>query len=250
MHHSSLTILTSALIFLGGCATVVQPTDLKQPVSPTCIQVPDGVEARELKGLLDYKWTTRLAGGPYIAEWEDSEGTYFRAPPGGIYIGRDDLADKPPIPLMPRHFDGGIWIPRQAAKPVNVYTYFSTEEAHVAPAPAGARCDTAVLLPASQAKGVSKVAFSTGGAIGGAAGGVVGRSMSSNSSLTYGQAAGIGAAGGAIGGFIVASLINMDVGKIYVQPQSKDPQFLTALERLRINIATLRFATEQPLEVK
>lgn len=225
---------------LGGCATVIKPTDLAQPASPLCIQVPQGVEAHEVKGLLNFKWTTRLASGPYIAEREDAGGTFYRAPPGGVYIGRDDIADQPPIPLLPRQFDGGIWLPHDPKAPSRIYTYFSTEEAVVVPVPSGAACDVAMLVPDPQAKGVSVVAFATGGAIGGAAGAVVGRSVNSQSNMSYGQAAGAGVAGGLIGGVIIASLINMDVGKINLMPLNKDPVFQAALDQLRGSVVQLK----------
>lgn len=225
---------------LAGCATVIKPTDLAKPASSSCIQVPQGVEAHEVKGLLNFKWTTRLASGPYIAERENAEGTFYRAPPGGVYIGRDDIADQAPIPLLPRQFDGGIWLPRDPKAPSRIYTYFSTQEAEIVPVPSGATCDVAVLVPDPQAKGVSVVAFATGGAIGGAAGAVVGRSMNSHSGMSYGQAAGAGVAGGLIGGAIIASLINLDVGKINLMPLNKDPAFQSTLDQLRGSVVPLK----------
>lgn len=108
--------------------------------------------------------------------------------------------------------------------------YSSTEDAIAKPTPPDASCDNAVLISGSQAKGVSTVAFAVGGTIGGASGGIVGRSMANGSAISYGQAAGVGAAGGAISGVIIASLINLDAGKIYIQPPSQDLNFRTKLE--------------------
>lgn len=232
--------LFSAALTLGGCATVIKPTDLAQPASPTCIQVPVGVVAHEVKGLLNFKWTTQLAPGPYIAEREDAQGTFYRAPPGGVEVFADEYVDKQPAGMIPRFYDGGIWLPRDAAAPAKFYTYFSTADAVVKPAPPDASCDVAVLVPDPQAQGVSSVAFATGGAIGGATGAVVGRSMNHHSSLSYGQAAGAGLVGGAIGGLIVASLINMDIGKINLMPLSKDPAFQTMLDQFKGSVVQLK----------
>lgn len=237
--HGTWALLLVSSVLLGGCATGITPSDLKRPLTLTCIDVPQGVEAREVQGLMKFNWTTKLVSGPYISELEDAEGTYYRAPLGGIYIGRDDLADKPPVPLVPRTFNGGIWIPHVPGKPPRLYTYFSTQEAASAPLPENAGCATAVAMPDPQAQGVSTIAFVTGGAVGGATGGAIARTTNSNSTMSYGQAAGVGAAGGAIGGLVVAGLINMDVGKIFHRPPSTDPQFQAALERMHLAVVRI-----------
>lgn len=232
--------LLLAALTLGGCATVIKPSDLARPASLTCIQVPAGVVAHEVKGLLDVKWTTQLAPGPYIAEREDAQGTFYRAPPGGVEVFAAEFADKQPAGLIPRFYDGGIWLPRDLAAPAKFYTYFSTADAVVKPALPDATCDVAVLVPDPQAQGVSVVSFATGGAIGGGTGAVVGRSMNNQSSLSYGQAAGAGVVGGAIGGLIVASLINMDVGKINLMPLTKDPAFQAMLDQFKGSVVQLK----------
>ena len=227
------------MIALQGCVLGIQPDNLKRPDSVTCIEVLESIDAHETYGLLRFDWTTRLVQGPYISEREDADGTYYRAPPGGIYLGRDDLASKPPIPLLPRIFDGGIWIPRSPDKPPRVYTYNSTQEATIVPPPDGASCTNAVTVPDSQGIGVNPVAFAIGGALGGAAGGTIARTSTPNNSISYGQAAGVGAAGGAIGGLIIGALINLDVGRISRRPVSTDPKFVSALEQLRNKIVSV-----------
>lgn len=232
--------------FFGGCATGIRPSDLTQPEALTCIEIPKGVEAHETKGLLNYQWTTRLVPGPYIAEREDAEGIYYRAPSGGIYIGRDDIADQPPVPFMPRNLEGGIWVPSVPGKFPHLYTYFSTQEANIIPLPENAGCSNAVVVRDPQSKGVSTVAFATGGALGGATGGLIGRAITPNSSMSYGRAAGAGAAGGAIGGLIVAGLINMDVGKIFHHPLSTDLKFVATLEGLARKATPIPAVSTQP----
>ena len=230
LRHAPALALLPAL--LAGCATPIKPETLAVPKQLSCIQLPQALEAHDVRGLLNIHWTTRLSPGPYISEREGPEGTYYRAPPAGIYIGRDEVADKPPTPLLPRTFNGGILVPREAGKQVQLYTYFSTEEAPTAQLPPNASCASAVSIPDPQAKGVSSVAFATGGAIGGAAGGVAARATTTGSSMSYGQAAGAGAAGGLVGGVIIAGFINMDVGKIVPVAPSSDARFLAELNDL------------------
>lgn len=241
--HSFVIAAIAAPALLTGCATMTAPENLKRPESLTCIEVPDGIEGHEILGWLKFHWTTRLAKGPYISEREDADGIYYRAPPGGIYIGRDDIADKPPIPLLPRIFDGGIWVPKSPGIEPHIYTYYSTQEATVTPLPENAGCSTAVAWPDPKSEGVSTVAFATGGAIGGAIGGTIAKSTTPGSSMSYGQAAGAGAAGGAIGGIIISSMINMDVGKITHRQTSTDPEFVAMLKEL--NSHTISIPTEQ-----
>lgn len=225
---------------LAGCGTTpINPADLKRPVALTCIEVPQGMEAHELLGLGKYHWTTRLAPGPYIAEREDADGTYYRAPPGGVYQARDDLANLPPSPLVPRVRDGGIWMPHTQGNLPHVYTYYSTQEAPVVALPEKASCATAVSLSDPKSKGVNTVAFATGGALGGATGGAVATAVTRNTSASSGQAVGAGAAGGAIAGLLVAAMIDMDVGKIFHHPVSNDPKFMAALQELSHSAAPI-----------
>ncbi|WP_141218206.1 hypothetical protein [Bordetella genomosp. 11] len=189
--------------------------------------MPEGLEGHDTRGIFDIEWTTKVAAGPYISEFEDAGGTYYRAPPGGLYFAMTNNS-----PVDPTTYDGGIWVPRDHATPPVFYTYYSTANAVVAPLPTGASCANAVLVPSPQGTGADTVAFATGGAIGGAAGGAIGRGIAHSASMSYGQAAGAGAAGGAIGGLIVAALINMDVGKIFYRPMPNDPAFIQKLTQL------------------
>lgn len=47
-------------------------------------------------------------------------------------------------------------------------------------------------------------------------------------------------AGGLIGGAIIASLINLDVGKINLMPLNKDPAFQSTLDQLRGSVVPLK----------
>lgn len=190
-----LAMMLTGAISLAGCASNIRPDDLKKPVQLSCLQVPQGLEAHEIKGLADFHWTTRLASGPYLSEGEDAEGTFYRAPSGGIYIGRDDLADKPTSAYAPRIYDGGIWLPNKRGLQPYFYIYPSLNVPKVESLPDNANCANAVAIPAPEGKNVSVIAFATEGAIGGAAGGVIARAAVEASSISYGKAAGLGAAG-------------------------------------------------------
>ena len=244
------TLLLAALtanMVLTGCAGV-RPKSLAKPEKLSCIQVLPGTEAHEVRGLFDVKVTTRLTPGPYFSERQDAEGTYYRAPAGGIYFGADATADQPNKSLVPRVMDGGIWLPRVPGKSPHLYTFFSTSDSTIIPVPDNASCATAVFIPDPQSQGVDAVAFATGGAIGGAAGGAIARSAAPGKTMSFGQAAGTGLVGGALGGLLVAGLINMDIGKINHHPVATDPKFQAALEKLLPTVTDVPAAPAVPQE--
>lgn len=238
------------MVFIAGCTNSVKPNSLKPPEIVTCIQVPSGIVSHDERGLLNIKWTTRLQAGPYIAELEDAEGIYYRAPAGGIYMVMDDLADKPHVEFNPKNHDGGIWVSRNSAITPRVYIYNSTDEATVIPAPEDANCNKAVFVRDPVSKGVSVVEFGAGGAVGGAIGGVIGHSVTNNSSISYGQAAGVGVASGAIAGVIIATIINMDIGKIFIQPSSTNAAFIKELDNLAKAAVPIKESSKLSVESK
>lgn len=241
----STTRIFPALLVLGsagmlsGCLPAVRPSTLAVPKVITCIDIPAGMEAHEVRGLSHVHWTTRLESGPYVAEREDASGTYYRAPPGGIEVlwrRRKETVGKPTSHF---NYDGGIWVPHDSTLPPRIYTYFSTQTAAVVPVPTGASCATAIFVEDPQAKGVSLVAYSAAGALGGAAGAMVARAAVHDGAVSYGHAAGVGAAGGAVGGLIVAAIINNGVGKIIKAPLPDDPKFIAALSETIKTVVTI-----------
>src|SRR6185312_570265 len=225
----SALLVLSAGAMLGGCAPTIRPSKLLLPKEVTCIDIPPRLEAHEIRGLLKFHWTTRIQPGPYVAEREDANGTYYRAPPGGIQILQDGTESKPANQFTHMDYDGGIWVPRDPSLPPRLYTYFSTQSAAVVRVPDGATCAAATFTEDPQTKGVSLGTFAAAGALGGATGAIVTRTTVHNSSMSYGQATGVGAAGGLLGGLIVAAIINNGVGKIVSQPLPKDPKFVATL---------------------
>jgi hypothetical protein len=112
---------------LSGWATTVAPSSLRVPAQLTCFDLPTPISYSAQRGLANITWVTRLERGPYVSEYEDAGGTYFRAPPGGLSGARPDLMDKPAGMLTHMNYDGGIWIPRDPTVPPHRYVYFSTE---------------------------------------------------------------------------------------------------------------------------
>ncbi len=199
-------ILLITLPLMGCGTTAIKPAELRDPNQISCIYFSEPVSYKEKRGLLSIEWQYRLERGPYIAEKEDDEGTYFRAPPGGVHVFRTDMQDKPSSFVTNQLRDGGFWIPRDSKKSPKMYSYFSMKDAEVVIPNDSTNCSSFAYLKDPVTSKVSVVAFGAGGAIGGA----LGRTLAPNSQLSYGQAA----VGGAIGMALVAALINADIGKI------------------------------------
>ncbi|WP_158290180.1 hypothetical protein [Ramlibacter sp. WS9] len=205
------------------------PNDLQAPREITCVHLAEPLELTALYGSFNVQWTTRLEKGPYWSEKVDADGTYFRAPIGGVSVrGKSGGA----FPGQPTTTDGGFYVPNNAAKPITLYSYFSTEPVSPQITQASS-CTEVAFVKDTNSKKVDLVALTTGGAIGGAVGGALGTSLARGSTVSVGQAAGTGAAGGAIGTFLIGAIINAGVGKIvWIQPPIKDAQFLDKLKAL------------------
>lgn len=230
----------ATVLLVSGCAVPIRPSDLPVPAKVTCLQLATPLESTETRGLLSIVWITRLERGPYVAEREDDEGTYFRAPPGGISVTAPAEAKR--MPLAYRSVaDGGFWIPRDPSKLPRVYRYLSTESAAVTVPPASAHCATSTYTRDPVTQDLRLMDFAAGGAVAGATGAVVARSMGLGAprGMSYGQSAAVGAVGGAIGGLIVASLINMDMGKIMFDSTTLEGPFVDALRRAAQDPITL-----------
>lgn len=219
--YKKLLFPLAASAMLGGCATpsLVAPDQLATPSKITCIQLPEALTAIDTAGLLKLVTETRLERGPYVSEKEDAEGTYFRAPQGGISMFQ------PGNPGAKRsHNDGGFYIPKDPSKMPSIYLYTTMDGVTPEVPGEGAVCANVgyVKDPVTQKLSVGLMA------IAGGAGGAAGRAAIKNSSLSYGGAA----AGGAIGGALVAYLVNQDMGKISPITLVKDPVALGKLREL------------------
>lgn len=226
-------ISTSAFAMLvGGCA--VSPENLNRPTALSCIEVPSGIEAHETKGLLSIPYTTRLTAGPYVSELEDDEGTYYRAPPGGIYFSH---SDPPPGYSIPNTYDGGIWVSRKGDKPAQLYWYYSGQNAIVKPLPNGASCATAMVSRNMANAGIPAVVFAeqntqANEAVAGVVANVTTLGTPPIAQLSLMQGAIAGGVGAGIASGIVVALISMDVGKIVYPSLPNDPVFVSHLGQL------------------
>lgn len=239
-------MLSAAL--LSACATPINPEELQAPGELTCINLKEPLVITDYYGPFDMQWTTKFEKGPYWSEKVDSNGIYYRAPPGGVsVVGKDGIA----FPGQPTTSDGGFYVPNDTNDPVKLYAYFSTEAAPAQPYPNGTDCSTLGYVSNPSTSKVNIVSFAVGGAVGGATGGLIARGMSSSGNMSYGQAAGTGAAGGLIGGLIIASIINSGVGKIVpLQPPIKDRQFLDGFKKISSSKVVVQQAKFLPSEVK
>jgi hypothetical protein len=213
---------------LGGCATPIAQEDLKVPAQLTCFELAAPASYLEERGLLKYTWETRLERGPYVAERVDANGTFYRAPPGGVSIARQDALSLPANLLTHMTYDGGVWIPHDPAGQPHLYNYFTTEAVPPVVPPAGSSCANVEVARNPNTQGVDTVAYGVAGAVGGATGGLLARGAGTTG-MSYGKAAGTGAVGGAVGGVLVAALINMDVGKIVQRPPDHNVEFVRTI---------------------
>lgn len=97
--HPRTTIhaVTLALLLgeFGMSPAMAKPSELQVPTQVSCIELSAALSGIETKGLFKVESETRLERGPYISAHEDAEGIYYRAPPGGVYIG--PLRASPPM---------------------------------------------------------------------------------------------------------------------------------------------------------
>jgi hypothetical protein len=241
------------IVSLGGCfvlasalapsanASAIAPQDLAVPARLTCFDLMEPVSFREVRGLLRYEWEVRLERGPYVAEREDAEGTYYRAPPGGLSRARSDAPATPPGVGSHMTWDGGIWIPRDPAAPPHQYFYFTTAAVPPIVPPSESNCSNVAVLRDPTTQGVSEITYGIDGAIAGVTAGVVARSVGATG-VSYGKAATTGAVGGALGGALVAALVNMDVGKIVPTDPDTNAEFVAKIRAAAARAAPLPMA--------
>lgn len=142
-------VLVTALV-LQGCATTYDPDTLAAPPQVSCIYLDQPVTYTQAPGMIKVPWTARLEQGPYWSEKVDANGTYFRAPPGGLSLKNDDGQPQPGHAVTR---DGGFYIPNNAAAPVTLYFYYSTAEAPTQPDLLNADCSNLHVLKDPQGKG-------------------------------------------------------------------------------------------------
>lgn len=216
--------LAAALCLLAtGCATSLEkPETMAVPAQASCFSLAEPLEATEIRGLFKYEWRTRIERGAYVAAHENERGTYFRGPPGAIFIYQPTMLHKPSNPTTHMTVNGGVFVPRQGGQP-ELYTYITDQSVQKVTPPEGANCATAIVSRDPVSKGVSVKDYAILGGAAGARGGLTAHQAVPNSSM--GQAVGVGAIGGSAAMAIVGALINMEVGKIGPHGPSADAKF-------------------------
>src|SRR5690242_19801600 len=103
------------------------------PAQMSCVYLSEPISQTGEYGLANISWETRLERGPYVSERQDENGTYYRAPAGGLRTSSPDAK-------IVNTRDGGFYIPRNPNEPPKIYEYFSTENAPVEIPPEGVNC--------------------------------------------------------------------------------------------------------------
>ncbi len=161
-HKSALGLIVLWSVFtVPAMAAAVSQV----PAQVSCIHLPAALSGIEVKGLFKVESETRLERGPYISEREDADGTYFRAPPGGVYLGPPK--NKPAKGAWQANRDGGIFVPRDPALPPQLYSHggdIGTSAATVVP-PAAADCSNTSYVRDPATKAIRVLAYTGEGAI-------------------------------------------------------------------------------------
>jgi hypothetical protein len=214
--HPRATIhaVTLALLFggFGMSPAMAEPPELQVPAQVSCIELSAALSGIETKGLFKVESETRLERGPYISAHEDAEGIYYRAPPGGVYIGPPK--SKPANGAWQVNRDGGIFVPRDAAIPPQLYSYVNdvgTSAATVVP-PAGANCSNTSYVRDPATGSVSVASY------GGPAESETAAKM-------------VGVAGPGIVGAVLGAVL-LERGEIAKLPQSKNLEFNVKLSEI------------------
>jgi hypothetical protein len=118
------------LLSFSATPAIADSSALQAPARLSCIHLPAALSGIETKGLFKVESETRLERGPYISEGEDADGTYFRAPPGGVYLGPPK--DKPAKGAWQLNRDGGIFVPRDPSAPPQLYSYVTDDRTSAA----------------------------------------------------------------------------------------------------------------------
>lgn len=214
-------VALALLLSFSGTPAMAGSSELQVPAQVSCIYLPAALSGIETKGLFKVESETRLERGPYISEGEDAEGTYFRAPPGGVYLGPPK--DKPAKGAWQIDRDGGIFVPRDPSAPPQLYSYNGdplTSAGTVVP-PATADCSNTRYVRDPVTKAV-KVAGYTG------------------EGMTQAGAKQVSAAMGVAAYFLYEFIEGRDKGKITKLPQSKNPEFNAKLSELARNAVPVK----------
>jgi hypothetical protein len=204
----------------SGTPAIAGSSGLQTPAQLSCIHLPVALSGIETKGLFKVETETRLERGPYISEGEDAEGTYFRAPLGGVYLGPPK--DKPAKGAWQLNRDGGIFVPRDPSAPPQLYSYVTDNGISAATLvpPAGADCSNTRYVRDPVTKAVKAVKYT-------------GESPTQTDArqVAVVDVKGVAVQGhGLVGAWLSDFLQGAENGTIVKLPQSRNPDFNTKLK--------------------
>jgi hypothetical protein len=208
------------LLSFSGTPAFAGSSGLQAPAQLRCIHLPAALSGIETKGLFKVESETRLERGPYISEGEDAEGTYFRAPAGGVYLGPPK--DKPAKGAWQLNRDGGIFVSRDPSVPPQLYSYVTDNgisAATVVP-PATADCSNTKFVRDPVTKAVKAAEYT-------------GEGMTQTDAKQVGvvdvKQVAVREGHGLVGAWLSDFLQGAENGTIAKLPQSGNPEFNTQL---------------------
>jgi hypothetical protein len=224
------------LLSFSATPVIAGSSGLQTPSQLSCIHLPVALSEIETKGLFKVESETRLERGPYISEGEDAEGTYFRAPAGGVYLGPPK--DKPAKGAWQLNRDGGIFVPHDPTLPPQLYSYVTENgisAATVVPPPT-ADCSNTRFARDPVTKAVKTAEYTGEGTV----------------QTDAKQVAVVDVKGIAVGdghGFVVSWLSDFlqgsENGTIAKLPQSRNPEFNARLKELARKAVPVKPADSQ-----
>ncbi len=227
---TNISPLAAALLLAATAApALAKPIEVKPPAELSCIHLSEALRGIEFKGLMKVESETRLERGPYISEHEDADGTYYRAPPGGVYLGPPK--DKPAKGAWQVNRNGGIFVPRDPSALPQLYSYITDagDSAGTVVPPAEANCANTSYARDPATTAVSVTAYA-------------GAAVTAPSSTTVGVTGGPGVVGALIGAWIMSK----DMGKIAKLPQTKNAEFTAKLGELARSAKPMKAAAPLP----
>lgn len=234
---AAITIISQGIL-LTGCATGVKPEEIALPTQITCINLPKPISFSAKYGAMDWVFEVRLERGPYISEREDSEGIYYRAPPGGVFDGREGFMNHSTGVATLGTLDVGIFVPHDPQVDPRLYYYQTVAPIPQQIPPEDMDCSSFVQVKDPLTSKINILNSAATGAVGGA----LGRAAISGTSwnkVSYGQAA----AGGAAAGVVISLILNNEIGRIYPGRKIKDGQFSAKLKELAAQVVPVREAS-------
>jgi len=192
-------VCVSALASMVAACSGVNPSALRRPNSPSELVLAKSVEwIYQEAPFRPITFRGTIASGKYVAEYESSEGTYFRGPPGCFSYEAIAVSASDQRPALGKVFEQpcGLLVPTANAQNKQLYVYLGQVKPRAASTGRSESHDPAA----------------------------IGSQLALNSPT----ATGASVAGGAIGGALVGAMIAAEQGNLRVYHQQPPPEILNA----------------------